>query len=204
MAFVLAGASVGRVDAGLGDLDPATLIAAGITLGVSIAIAVVVNGTKMPPPSPTRRARPRVNASDLVVPALAGLAAGAINVVVGSGTLVTFPSLLDWGCRRGRQRHLHGRARVRLDQRLGGLSGRAGGRGRWCGPGARIVSRRNWGVAAGADRSARGVRGRRAAAHPGRHCGPAHPACTGGAGGPPSAARSTRPTPADGGPHHGW
>ncbi|MEZ5383508.1 MAG: VTT domain-containing protein [Microthrixaceae bacterium] len=42
MAFVLAGASVGRVDAGLGDLDPATLIAAGLTFGVSIAIAMAV------------------------------------------------------------------------------------------------------------------------------------------------------------------
>ncbi|MEZ5383509.1 MAG: sulfite exporter TauE/SafE family protein [Microthrixaceae bacterium] len=38
-----------------------------------------------------------MNASDLVGAGLAGLAAGAINVVVGSGTLVTFPSLLALG-----------------------------------------------------------------------------------------------------------
>ena len=31
---------------------------------------------------------------------LAGLAAGTINTVVGSGTLITFPTLLASGCRR--------------------------------------------------------------------------------------------------------
>jgi uncharacterized membrane protein YfcA len=38
-----------------------------------------------------------VSAAEVVVLALAGLAAGAINTVVGSGTLVTFPVLLAFG-----------------------------------------------------------------------------------------------------------
>jgi uncharacterized membrane protein YfcA len=38
-----------------------------------------------------------VSAAEVVSIALAGLAAGAINTLVGSGTLITFPVLLAWG-----------------------------------------------------------------------------------------------------------
>jgi hypothetical protein len=38
-----------------------------------------------------------MSAAEVVSIALAGLAAGAINTLVGSGTLITFPVLLAWG-----------------------------------------------------------------------------------------------------------
>jgi uncharacterized membrane protein YfcA len=38
-----------------------------------------------------------VSLAEVVTIALAGLAAGAINTLVGSGTLITFPVLLAWG-----------------------------------------------------------------------------------------------------------
>jgi uncharacterized membrane protein YfcA len=38
-----------------------------------------------------------VSAAEVASIALAGLAAGAINTLVGSGTLITFPVLLSWG-----------------------------------------------------------------------------------------------------------
>jgi uncharacterized membrane protein YfcA len=38
-----------------------------------------------------------VSAAEVATIALAGLAAGAINTLVGSGTLITFPVLLAWG-----------------------------------------------------------------------------------------------------------
>jgi uncharacterized membrane protein YfcA len=38
-----------------------------------------------------------VSAAEILSIALAGLAAGAINTLVGSGTLITFPVLLAWG-----------------------------------------------------------------------------------------------------------
>src|ERR1700722_18260297 len=38
-----------------------------------------------------------MNLGEIVAIALAGLAAGAINTVVGSGTLITFPVLLAFG-----------------------------------------------------------------------------------------------------------
>src|SRR5204863_8296853 len=51
---------------------------------------------------PDRRARARaydasMDVGEVVAIALAGLAAGAINTVVGSGTLITFPVLLAFG-----------------------------------------------------------------------------------------------------------
>jgi hypothetical protein len=38
-----------------------------------------------------------VSAAEVATIALAGLAAGAVNTLVGSGTLITFPVLLAWG-----------------------------------------------------------------------------------------------------------
>jgi uncharacterized membrane protein YfcA len=38
-----------------------------------------------------------VSAAEVASIALAGLAAGAINTLVGAGTLITFPVLLSWG-----------------------------------------------------------------------------------------------------------
>ena len=69
---------------------------------------------------------------EIVAIALAGLAAGTINTVVGSGTLITFPILLAFGYTPGHGERLqHDRAGPGLD--LGGdrLSPRAAGqRGR--------------------------------------------------------------------------
>jgi uncharacterized membrane protein YfcA len=52
------------------------------------------------PAAPARPARERcgaLSAGEIVAIALAGLAAGTINTVVGSGTLITFPVLLAFG-----------------------------------------------------------------------------------------------------------
>ena len=39
----------------------------------------------------------RVSAGEIIAIAFAGMAAGTINVIVGTGTLVTFPVLLAFG-----------------------------------------------------------------------------------------------------------
>ena len=41
-----------------------------------------------------------MSALDALVVVLAGIAAGTINTIVGSGTLITFPTLLLLGSRR--------------------------------------------------------------------------------------------------------
>ncbi len=55
MAFTLAGASVGRVDAGLGDLSVPLLVAAGTMFALSVALAIVL-ARRQPPPVKNRTA----------------------------------------------------------------------------------------------------------------------------------------------------
>src|ERR1700736_563943 len=60
---------------------------------------------------------------EIVAIALAGLAAGAINTLVGSGTLITFPVLLAVGYRRelaGQRRRV---VRLGAMSVLGGITG---------------------------------------------------------------------------------
>ena len=61
--------------------------------------AVTLEAAPPSPPQPhrARERRPELSVAEIVCIALAGMAAGTINTVVGSGTLITFPVLLAFG-----------------------------------------------------------------------------------------------------------